>query len=301
MTTTYAVRLEFDPAHKDSVLGTLYELEVSSFQEGSADAATEVADEDSLIICYFPDINACTEFEHAFVQAAAVPVTVTHSEFATAQWQDAWKEFAQPVEISSRLLICPTWKEQTPKPGQITLLIDPSNAFGSGSHETTQLCLRLIDQTLAADPSIKSLLDVGCGSGILAIAAARLSPQLNRIAGVDLDDQIIQTANSNAVLNGTPLIQFSASPLCRIAGQNGGDRFDIVVANILSSVLDALWDDLVAAVAPQGRLILSGILIEEVKEFTRRHQLNKVDCTRLGEWAALSVSAQNLSSGGNLR
>ncbi|MDR1708489.1 MAG: 50S ribosomal protein L11 methyltransferase [Candidatus Accumulibacter sp.] len=152
-----------------------------------------------------------------------------------------------PIEVSKRLWIVPSW-HAAPDPAAIVLVLDPGLAFGTGSHPTTRLCLEWLERAVA--PGV-SLLDYGCGSGILAIAAARLGA--GEVVGVDIDPQAVAAARQNAARNGVAArFEDASRPL---AG-----RYDIVVANILSNPLKALAPALCARVRPGGRLALSGIL-----------------------------------------
>jgi ribosomal protein L11 methyltransferase len=152
-----------------------------------------------------------------------------------------------PIEIAPRFFIVPSWSAP-PDPAAVNIRLDPGLAFGTGAHPTTRLCLVFLRQTLRGGESV---LDYGCGSGILAIAAARLGAR--RVAGVDVDPQALRASVANAQANGVT------------AAFTGPDelppgRFDVVVANILANPLVLLAPALCARVAPRGRLALSGIL-----------------------------------------
>jgi len=182
---------------------------------------------------------------------------------AVPEWQSEpleeqnWVQLTQsqfdPIRVSGRLWIVPSWHE-SPDPAAINLILDPGMAFGTGSHPTTRLCLEWLEREVT--PGV-SLLDYGCGSGILAIAGARLGAA--RVAGVDIDPQAIVAARDNAERNGVDaLFADSAEP---VAGE-----YDLVVANILSNPLRVLAPAICAHVRPGGRLALSGILREQAEE-----------------------------------
>jgi ribosomal protein L11 methyltransferase len=158
-----------------------------------------------------------------------------------------------PIRISERLWIVPSW-HAAPDPEAISLSLDPGLAFGTGSHPTTRLCLRWLDENLRGG---ESLLDYGCGSGILAIAAKKLGA--GRVAGVDIDPRAIATASSNAQANGVT-IDFR-EPHGLAAGQ-----YDIVVANILSQPLIQLAPLLASHVRIRGSIVLAGILAAQSEE-----------------------------------
>lgn len=166
-----------------------------------------------------------------------------------------------PIPVGERLLIVPSWHaEEAAKggDGRLALIIDPGLAFGTGSHPTTHLCLEWLEQSELAG---RHVIDYGCGSGILAIAAARLGAE--RVTAIDIDPQALASAAENARCNGVDIdVRASSDPLPKAA--------DVVVANILSNPLKLLAPMLSSLVAPGGRLVLSGVLerqVEEVADF----------------------------------
>lgn len=174
----------------------------------------------------------------------------SQEEVAEQNWVQLTQSQFDPIRVSDRLWIVPSW-HVAPDPEAIVLVLDPGMAFGTGSHPTTRLCLEWLERTVSTDISI---LDYGCGSGILAIAAAKLGAK--EVLGVDIDLQAVSAAKSNAELNNVSA-RFEDSTK-EIKGQ-----FDIVVANILSNPLKALAPAICAHVRPGGRLALSGILTEQ--------------------------------------
>lgn len=172
---------------------------------------------------------------------------------AEQNWVQLTQSQFDPIKVSERLWIVPSWHE-TPDSTAINLILDPGMAFGTGSHPTTRLCLEWLEREVSVNCSV---LDYGCGSGILAIAAARLGAA--RVAGVDIDPQAVESAYANAERNGvSALFSDSAQP---VAGE-----YDLVVANILSNPLRVLAPAICAHVRCGGRLALSGILREQAEE-----------------------------------
>lgn len=168
-------------------------------------------------------------------------------------WAEAYKPFFHPIPVGRRLLVRPPWEEVLPGEQRAVLTLDPGLAFGTGNHPSTRLCLEAIE---ALSP-LPSLLDVGCGSGILAIAAALLGA--GRVVGIDVDEDAVRIAQDNARRNSVePRTSFSATPLHEV-----GERFPLVAANILSGTLIELAAELVQRVEPGGRLLLAGILAGE--------------------------------------
>lgn len=174
----------------------------------------------------------------------------TTEDVAEQDWVRATQSQFDPIRIREDLWIVPSW-HSAPNPGAINIILDPGLAFGTGSHPTTHLCLAWLADHVKNGNSV---LDYGCGSGILAIAAKKMGAGL--VAGVDIDPQAIISSNYNAVQNHAEATFYPSSE--HVAGQ-----FDIVVANILSSALTVLAPALAAACRPGGKIALSGILREQ--------------------------------------
>lgn len=189
---------------------------------------------------------------------------------AEQNWVELTQSQFEPIRVSDRLWIVPSW-HQAPDPDALVLVLDPGMAFGTGSHPTTRLCLEWLERTVT--PGV-SLLDYGCGSGVLAIAAAKLGA--TEVVGIDIDKQAITAATSNATSNQVSAHFFdSASP---VEGE-----YDIVVANILANPLKALAPAIVGHVSPGGLLALSGILVEQSDDLIAIY----------APWIALVVAGTN--------
>jgi ribosomal protein L11 methyltransferase len=173
---------------------------------------------------------------------------------AQANWAEAWKAHYAPQRIGRHIVVVPSWAE-TPalEPGDFVIRLDPGMAFGTGLHPTTRLCLTALEAVVQTGASV---LDVGTGSGILLIGAARLGAE--RLVGCDTDPGAIQVATTNAAANDVAA-ELVAGPLDRVAPET----FDVVVANILAGVITALAPALAARLRPGGRLIVSGILDDQ--------------------------------------
>jgi ribosomal protein L11 methyltransferase len=184
--------------------------------------------------------------------AAELPIE-SSSLVEDTDWVSASQSQFPPTRISERLWIVPSWHE-IPDPSALVVRLDPGVAFGTGTHPTTQLCLAWLDQNVASGATV---LDYGCGSGILAIAAGKLGA--GTIVGVDIDEQALAAARANTTANAV------AARYTGPAGLAPG-LFDIVVANILSNPLKLLAPALLARVAPGGALVLSGVLERQANE-----------------------------------
>jgi ribosomal protein L11 methyltransferase len=218
---------------------------------------------------------------------------------ADRDWMEAWKERYQPIPIGQRLIIVPAWLD-SPDASRIPIKIDPGMAFGTGTHPTTQLCLELLE---AHVPPGGDVIDVGCGSGILSVAALKLGAGF--ALGVDIDAASVKASRENAEANGIPAWQFavgqgSVSEVLAgsfVAPAAEGDRLireaPLVLANILAPVIIRLFGQgLGELVAPGGVLVLSGILEEQAEGViacAREHGLKLVERRQSADWVALLV------------
>lgn len=175
---------------------------------------------------------------------------------AEQDWERSWMDNFQPLRFGQRLWIVPSW-HQAPDPEGVNLLLDPGLAFGTGTHPTTALCLEWLD---AQELSGQSVLDFGCGSGVLAVAALLLGAP--HAVGTDIDPQALEASRDNAGRNGIAAERF---PLY-LPEQLPQDQFDLVLANILAGPLVQLAPTLTAHVKSGGHLVLSGILKEQAEE-----------------------------------
>jgi ribosomal protein L11 methyltransferase len=203
----------------------------------------------------------------------------------------------EPIHVGKRIWIVPSWHQTPSDPDAICLAVDPGLAFGTGSHPTTRLCLEWLDQCSQESAlNSQSLLDYGCGSGILAIAAYKLG--FGEVFGTDIDPQAIESARTNAQQNQTR-IQFQLPD--DIENAVGNQVFDVVIANILANPLQVLAPALIARLKPGGQLVLSGILERQVDEVIASYQ-NSLQLSVWGideGWVCLigklSPKAQNMA------
>jgi ribosomal protein L11 methyltransferase len=204
-------------------------------------------------------------------------------------WSESWKKHYRPVKIGKRLIILPSWLD-SPDETRIPIHIDPGMAFGTGTHPTTQLCLQMMEDYT---PLGGDVLDIGCGSGILSIAALKLGAK--RAFGVDLQEEAIPAALENAVVNGVAdRVEFTLGSISEIKSGIGGIKHaPLVIANILAFILKKLLDEgLGDLIAPGGVLILSGILEEQVPEMHAAIQLHELQILRqaqIEDWVAFAV------------
>ncbi len=211
----------------------------------------------------------------------------TYRTIEDEDWMAAWKQHYHPIQIGKRLLILPAWIEN-PNQGRIAVKIDPSMAFGTGTHPTTQLCMEFLEDT--AQPG-KAAIDVGCGSGILSIGAVKLGAA--PVLAVDIDNAAIRSTKENAQANGVlDKIETGLGSVREIAeGIFSIRAAPLVLANILAPVIIRLFDDgLDALLEPGGKMVLSGILAEQapgVVEAAEKKGLKKIEMRQIGDWVAI--------------
>ncbi len=202
-------------------------------------------------------------------------------------WMAAWKQHYHPIPIGKRLLILPAWIED-PRQGRMAVKIDPSMAFGTGTHPTTQLCMELLEETVQPG---KAAIDVGCGSGILSIGAVKLGAA--PVLAVDIDNAAIRSTKENAQANGVlEKIETGLGSVKEICeGRFSIRSAPLVLANILAPVIIRLFDDgLAQLVEPEGKMLLSGILDEQapgVVEAAEKKGLKKEAIRQMGDWVAI--------------
>lgn len=223
-----------------------------------------------------------------------------YKQIADQNWMEAWKQHYKPILIGQRLLILPAWLE-SPEPKRIPIKIDPGMAFGTGTHPTTQLCLELMEIVGEEKGKKKesfafplSCIDIGCGSGILSIAALKLGAQ--KVLGVDIDSESVTNSRENADVNGVgeELILGQGSVSEVLAGQFDFKSAPLVVANILAPVIIRLFDaGLADLIEEKGTIVLSGILdhqAESVIDAGQAKGLQLNEKRQIGDWVALMMS-----------
>jgi len=196
-------------------------------------------------------------------------------------WRDEWKRFFKPSRIGERFVVRPSWEPFDAGPDDLVIVIDPGRAFGTGLHETTRLVIRELEQRVT--PGVE-VLDVGTGSGILSIAALMLGA--GRALGIDVDEDAVEIAVENAAINGlADRFEGSATPVDAIEA-----RYPLVLANIEARVLIPLAAAIGARVAPDGVLILSGLLAGQEDEVQGHYVgFERLALTREGDWVALTL------------
>ncbi len=233
---------------------------------------------EAIIIAYFDEADIA-EAARAQVAEELPGARLLLEEKPQQDWSNAWKALIKSVQVG-RLWVGPPWEADSAPQDKVRLIIEPKMAFGTGDHPTTSLCLAAIDTYMASHPGA-SVLDVGTGTGVLAIAAKKLGA--SRVVGTDNDPMSVELAHENAAVNGTPDLELSGKELTQVQG-----LFDLVVANILANTLIAL----APLIAPKvkDRLVLAGVLAPqkaEVEAAYRAQGLIPEAGASQGEWVRL--------------
>jgi ribosomal protein L11 methyltransferase len=209
---------------------------------------------------------------------AGLEVQLTRDTLPAADWSEAWKRFFHVEHITNRVTIRPSWEDYAAREGEVVITLDPGMSFGTGKHPTTRACLEMLDELAVGDLN-RPVLDMGCGSGILSIAAQKLG--FTHVRGFDYDADAVAVAKENAELNGV-CIPYETRDLA-----NNLDQGAVVLANILGPVLIEYAAEVACAVLPGGALVASGILdtlYPEVKAAFEKYGLQEVSSRLIGEW-----------------
>ena len=202
-------------------------------------------------------------------------------------WSNAWKKYYHPVQVGEHLVVCPSWEAYDRQPDDVVLTLNPGMAFGTGTHDTTRLCMELLEKYITPQDTV---LDVGCGSGILAITAALLGA--NKIIGCDIDEVAVKVAGENAALNGVQdRIAFHQGDL---TSQVEGS-FQIICANIVADVIIRLSEDVGRYLAKDGIFITSGIIDtreQDVLNALEQNGFQVIERRTSGGWVALACKAK---------
>lgn len=255
-------------------------LEVRDREASAIPGIRTPADGEAIVVAYFED-RAAAESALGDVQRRFPAARVEFEQVPAEDWSTTWKSLIRSVEIGP-LWVGPPWLEPQQRNGREVIVIEPKMAFGTGDHPTTALCLEAIVGFLGANPGA-SVLDVGTGTGVLAIAAKRLGA--GRVVAIDNDPTSVELARENAELNGVAEIAISGDPVERIEG-----TFDLVLANIVANTLVDLAP---AIVAKTGRaLVLAGVLVSQREQVESAYVAQGLASDGIqvnGEWIRLDL------------
>ncbi|HEX8130995.1 MAG TPA: 50S ribosomal protein L11 methyltransferase [Pyrinomonadaceae bacterium] len=279
----YALDVTVENAAREAVEYALMEAGALGTETAATEDATVVR-----VAAYFdrvPEreaVRACVlDALRIYALPSACVREIEMREVEARDWLGEWKKSWRPVEVGARFVVAPPWGEVEERPGRIVIRIEPGMAFGTGTHETTRLCLAALEKYFTGG----SLFDVGTGTGILAIAAAKLDPHA-RIEACDTDADAVEIARENATLNGVAAqVNFRTGTI-----EEAGASFDCVCANLTADVILPLLPALIGATC--GRLILSGILdtqAEAVRARLAELGASETETETDGEWVAIIV------------
>ena len=193
-------------------------------------------------------------------------------------WANNWKKYYKPSKVGEKIVVKPIWEEYEAKDEELVVELDPGMAFGTGEHETTRMCIQALEKYVQKDSTV---FDVGCGSGILAIAAAKLGAKL--AVGVDLDPVAVESAKENVGFNNIDNIEILHGNLIEVID----GKADIVVANIIAEIICILTEDVSRVIKPNGYFITSGIIHDRVEMVTNKLEecgFEVVKVNKDGEW-----------------
>ncbi|EGT4846570.1 TPA: 50S ribosomal protein L11 methyltransferase [Clostridioides difficile] len=208
--------------------------------------------------------------------------SVSLDQVNEADWANAWKAYYKPTKVGQRVVVKPTWEDYAMQEGDLIIELDPGIAFGTGTHETTSMCIRELEKYVNKDSKV---FDIGCGSGILAIAAAKLGAK--EVVAVDLDEVAVKVAKENVLEN---KVEKSVSVMHGNLTDVIKDKADVIVANIIADIIKILAKDVQNFMKEDAIFISSGIIldkVEEVKESLIENGFEIVEVQKLGEWSAI--------------
>ena len=303
-TTTMGADLVSDVLMNAGAVGTAiedrYDVTSSKKEDGMWDMIDEDVlrhmSEDVLVKAYFKDDQTAQE-TLLLVQEKlreigrldlgfdAGSLAVEHTSVHEQDWAENWKKYYKPFRAGEHLVIKPSWETYEEKEGDLVLELDPGMAFGTGTHETTFMCMEQLDRYVK--PGCRAI-DVGCGSGILALAAAKLGA--TDVLAIDLDELAVKVAAENTKKNGlSSVVRVKHGDLL----ENSEEQADVIVANIIADVICFLCDPVKKHLLPGGVFICSGIIREREDDVQRAlAQAGYTVCNRLakGEWVCLAAT-----------
>lgn len=268
------------------------DIEAGKYDDGDVPPATRVT-----LRAYFPEdseaeaTKANIERVLGYMNMMYPMPTPAYKVVEEENWAEAWKVHYQPVRLGKRIVIRPRWIEITPEPEDLIISLDPGMAFGTGTHPTTQLCLEAIEDITTPD---MIACDLGCGSGILAIAAAKLGAK--HIVAVDIEEMAIQVTQENALENHVAeFITAYKGSLEELLAT--GQQFDFLMVNILAKVIVPMCEQgLGNLVKPNGKAIFSGLIdtqIEEVESALLKTGLTPTARRQLTDWVVIEAVKNN--------
>lgn len=279
---------------RDTSFGQLYDSPLNDIPEGRCEIKSYFSDDSEME-------RILLELDESLRMLGEIGIDTGHprvemKDVYDEDWADEWKKYFKPIRVSDRLTIKPTWEEYSPGPEEIVIELDPGMAFGTGTHETTTLCLQTLERVIRGGEDI---IDVGTGSGILSIAAIKLGAR--HVLALDLDQVAVTVAQDNVVLNGLEdSITVRKSDLLKVILSEDKSLgitlpVQLVVANILAEVIVLFCDDVYSALVDGGTYIASGIIAAKetmVAEAMTKAGLTVIDKYYDQNWVAIVARKQ---------
>ncbi|HWQ30606.1 MAG TPA: 50S ribosomal protein L11 methyltransferase, partial [Negativicutes bacterium] len=212
---------------------------------------------------------------------------VSTREVNDEDWATAWKKYYKPVKIGDRVVIKPTWEDYSPKAEDVIVELDPGMAFGTGTHETTIMCVKLLEKYVRKGCTV---FDVGCGSGILGITAAKLDA--GKVLCVDIDEVSCRVSKENAEMNRvSEKLDIRCGNLLDVVSE----KADVIIANIIADIIISFSEDAMGFLNKGGIFISSGIIKDRVDEVLiklRKEGFNVLEVLSMGEWCAIAAEGK---------
>jgi ribosomal protein L11 methyltransferase len=273
----HEITIETPDSIKDAVIGELSELGAAGVWESG----------DEQLTAYFETLPDFQSIKELFQREGLATPEVATAPVADKDWGEEWKKTWTSFPLGSRFFIIPSWLDTVCPPGRLPIFIDPGQAFGTGTHESTQLTLEAMERFIQPDGAIH---DLGTGSGILAIAATMLGAQ--DVSGCDNDPIAIEVAQENVDRNAPGKVHLAVSSIDAVADSS----VDLLLCNLTADVITALYDDIHRVLRPQGIAIFSGVLNFQapgILQLASTHGHRLLEHTQRGEWSALVVRNAN--------
>ena len=215
--------------------------------------------------------------------AEGIPFELLEDTVREEDWATAWRQYYKPVRVGQKLMVVPSWEQYQAQEGDVVITLDPGMAFGTGTHATTRLCMRLIEQYLIPG---QDMLDVGTGSGILAVTALKLGAR--KAVGVDIDATAVRVAGENAALNG---VEDNLSVICGDLACDVKGSFQLITANIVADIIIRLTPDVPPLLKEGGTFVVSGIIDsreQDVRDALQANGFHVISSLTEGGWVALA-------------
>jgi ribosomal protein L11 methyltransferase len=268
------LHLDVSPDAIELVSSKLFDLGALGIEERDGSTLTRGHGPTTLVASFEDEASALA------AQAELAPEHAARLEFVVGDaWREGWRAYFKPLRVGERLVIKPSWEAFTPEPGDLVLTLDPGQAFGTGTHESTQLLLRELPACVAEGARV---LDIGTGSGILAIASIMFGA--SHVDAIDTDPLAVSATRENAEVNGVAAkVDAGTTPVEAVS-----ERYPLVLANIEARVLVPLAAAVASRVAPGGRLLLSGLLHADADRVRAAYPaFRELARPTSGDWCAL--------------